>query len=333
MKTAQLLSDIAGAITAARTILVATHVYPDADALGSQLAMGDILESLGKKVTLYGEDTIPYLYEFLPGCEKLQSTLPELETFDCIIALDCGDLARLGTMAKPFTAIHPFILIDHHTGHTPFGDIRWVDSGRAATGEMVYDLATALGVDISYQAAYCLYTAIVSDTGSFKYSSTTTDTFRVARELIAKGVKPSEVAGKLFDNFSVNRLQLLKLVLSSLELHSNDQLAFIHVTREMFDETATTGADTEMFINYPRSLSTVKVAVFIKESKENLISVSLRSKGHDYDVAEIAGQFGGGGHRNAAGFKLRDTTIAATRRQLLESLLPLVETVIEDAGN
>ena len=322
----QPLDAIVKAIKEASHILVMTHVHPDGDALGSQLAMGYILQSLGKKVVLFSEDQVSHLYDFLPGSENLTTDLSEaeLQKFDCGIALDCGDCFRLGREMDQLLTVHPLIVIDHHTGHKQFGDIQWVDSGRASTGEMVYDLAVALGAEVSYEAAYCLYAAIVSDTGSFKYSSTTADTFRIARELIRKGVKPAKVAGKLFDNFTVNRLTLMKMVLDSLELYADDKIAVISVGYDMFKQTGTTQADAETFINYPRSLSTVKVAAFLKETEDGLVAVSLRSKGKSCDVAKVAATFGGGGHRNAAGFKIRSETIASVQEKLLKELLPVL---------
>ncbi len=312
------------ALREAKNVLVATHTHPDGDALGSQLAMGNILHSLGKNVFLYGEEQVSPLYKFLPGSARIESLLPALSGFDCAIALDCGDQFRLGQAMDSLLTVRPFLVVDHHVGHKDFGDLRWVAPDRASTGELVYDLAGALGAEIAYDTAYCLYAAIVSDTGSFKYSSTTADTFRIAQDLISRGVKPAEVSGKLFDNFTVKRLNLLRLVLDSLELHAENRLAVISAPREVFVKTGTTQGDTETFINYPRSLDTVKVAAFLKETEAGLIAVSLRSKGTSYDVAQVAASFGGGGHRNAAGFKLRDTTIPEVREKLLAALLPLV---------
>lgn len=318
-------SELIEKIQQADSILLATHVYPDGDALGSLLAMAEILESLGKKVYRYVEEKVPYTYDFMPGTEKLYDTLPDPKKFDCAIALDCGDKYRLGKAMAEIVSMTGLIMIDHHAGHKLFGEIQWVDPDRAATGEMVYDLATLLGAELNFNAAYCLYAAIVSDTGSFKYSSTTAETMRVARDLIAKGVKPSEVASKLFDNFTVNRLQLLRMVLDSLEIYAGGRIAVIEATQEMFDSTSTTQADSESFINYPRSLATVKVAAFVKESPGNLVSVSLRSKGATYDVAAIATRFGGGGHRNAAGFKVSGKSIEEVKEQLSKELKFLVK--------
>lgn len=318
------LDPIVATIRQANRILVVTHVHPDGDALGSQLGLGAILTGIGKQVVLYSEDQVSHLYDFLPGSDRLVTELPAVEEFDCGIALDCGDEFRLGKGREHLLGLHPFVVIDHHAGHREFGDLRWVDLHRASTGELVYDLAQALGAEIPAPAAYCLYAAIVSDTGSFKYSSTTAETFQVARELVLKGVKPSEVAAKLFDNFSVHRLHLMKMVLDSLKLYAGNRIAIIDASSEVFLQTGATLADAENFINLPRAINTVRVAVFLKEREKGLISVSLRSKGTDCDVGEVAAKFGGGGHRNAAGFRLTETSIAAVREQLLAELLPLV---------
>lgn len=305
----------------AQRILVAPHIFPDGDALGSQLALGYILESMGKEVYFYSEHKASHLYDFLPGCERLTPELPELAAYDAAVAVDCGDFGRLGKNGQRLLEIKPFVVIDHHVGHKDFGDISWVDAGRSSTGEMIYELAEQLGADVSFQAAYCLYTAIVSDTGSFKYDSTTGTTFRVAGKLLDKGVRPAEVAGKLFDNFTVSRLCLFKEVLSTMELFSDERIAVIAVTREMFDRCGALQGDTEDFINYPRALLSVKVAVFIKESVDDeIVSVSLRAKG-ECDVAAIAAVFGGGGHHNAAGFRVVGVSVDDCRARLI----PVVE--------
>lgn len=319
------LEQIAATVTAAQTVLIVTHVYPDGDALGSQLALGAILEGLGKKVVLFGEEKVSHLYDFLPGSDRIVTELAGGDTiFDCVVALDCGDALRLGREMEMLLKIHPFVAIDHHAGHKDFGDLRWVDPERSSTGEMVFDLAAAMGAVISFDAAFCLYTAIVSDTGSFKYSSTTAKTMRIASELIGMGVEPAKVAGRLYDNYTISRLELLKYVLDTLQLHGEGLVAMIHVTREMFEKTGALEEETENFINYPRSLKTVKIAAFLKETRDGRISVSLRSKVKGHDVAAIARQFGGGGHRNAAGFKMPGVALEEVRQRLLAALLPAV---------
>lgn len=307
----------------ARRVLIATHVFPDGDALGSQLALGFALEAAGKEVYFYSEEAVTYILDFLPGSDRLITELPNDDTFDCAVSVDCGDKRRLGAGADQLLLHKPFIAIDHHAGHQIFADLSWVDDTRSSTGEMIYDLLRLLDCQISQETAYCLYTAILTDTGSFKYESTTAHTLRVAADLLEYGVKPAEICGHIFDNYTKNRLQLLQSVLGSLSLYAEDRVAFISVTQELLTTTGTIPADTELFINFPRSLKTVKVAVFLKETAGNLVGVSMRAKG-DVDVAEVARSFGGGGHRNAAGFKVADTSLPQLKEQLLAKLLPLV---------
>ncbi|MGW8160862.1 MAG: DHH family phosphoesterase [Desulfobulbales bacterium] len=315
----QIPSQVVDAVSQADSVLIVSHVFPDGDALGSQLGLGDVLESLGKRVYYYCEETVSSMYEFMPGSEKLRNEVPDIKQFAAAVAVDCGDRFRLGHAMETLLHMHPFIVIDHHAGHRDFGDISWVEANRSSTAEMVYDLALALGVDISYNAAYCLYTAILSDTGSFRYESTSAYTFQVASRLLNRGVIPSEVAGKLYDNYSVNRLRLLEKVLGSLELYADGQIALISATGEMFKAAGAQQEDTEEFINLPRALRSVKVAGLLKELPDGYVKVSLRAKG-ECDVAQVAAKFGGGGHRNAAGYRAKDQVMVIIRDELVQEL-------------
>ena len=312
----QVPSQIIEALHKANNVLLVSHVFPDGDALGSQLALAEILESSGKEPYCYCQEPVSAIYEFLPGSEKIKNELPGITQFDAAVAVDCGDRFRLGQAMDTLLQIHPFIVIDHHAGHREFGDIGWVEADRSSTAEMIFDLALALNADVTYNAAYCLSTAIVSDSGSFKYDSTSAYTFQVASHLLNRGVVPSEVAGKLFDNYSANRLRLLEKVLGSLELYANGQIAIISATSEMFEASGAKREDTEEFINLPRALRSVKVAAFLRDTPEGFIKVSLRAKG-ECDVSQVALKYGGGGHRNAAGYSVKDKTMAETRDELL----------------
>lgn len=303
----------------AESVVIVSHIFPDADAIGSQLALGNILETLGKKVFYYCQEFALSLYEFMPGADQLSNELPDISQFDTGVSVDCGDRFRLGDKVDELLKVQPFVVIDHHAGHKEFGDISWVEGGRSSSAEMVYDLAMALGAEISYDAAFCLYTAIVSDTGSFKYESTSAYTFQVAGQLLSLGVKPPEVAGKLYDNFSLNRLRLLEKVLGSLNLYFEDQVAVIQATNEMFEASGAMNEDTEEFINLPRALRSVKVAAFLKETQDGYVKVSLRAKG-ECDVSLVAMNFGGGGHRNAAGFRIKGKKLEDVRDDLLQEI-------------
>ncbi len=308
-------------------IVLATHANPDGDALGSLIGLADTLEAMGKQVFRYLEEPVSHLYEFLPDTSLMQTDIHALQDFvrqagdDILcISLDCGDRKRLGENADELMKIRPFMVIDHHQNNNGFGDIAWIDSQRSSTGEMVFDLTEALGQKISESAAVALFAAIVTDTGSFRYESTSGHTFNVARKLVGLGVRPDQVSGHLYDNYTAGRLQLLQMVLATLEILGDGRLAIIRVTTDMLDSTGCALVDTENFINLPRSVTTVKVAVFLKEIGSDIVSVSLRAK-DTCDVAAVASQFGGGGHRNAAGFRASQTTVDEVRDKILSVLL------------
>ena len=319
----QLLTDI----RQASHVVLATHVNPDGDALGSLFGFADILQDLGKTVFPYLEEPVSHLYDFIPGSESAKTDIAAMRRFvgdagagnAVCIALDCGDAERLGKEKDQLLSVSPFLVIDHHHGNSAFGDTLWLDAKSSSTGELVYELAKALDAEVSTAAAYALYVAILTDTGSFHYDNTSPRTLRIAADLIEKGVSPEVVAGKVYDNFSLERLRLMQMVLSTLQLHHNEQVGIVHVSSEMFEESGAGPGDVEGFINYPRSIKSVQVAAFLKETKKGFVGVSLRAKG-SCDVAAIAAQFGGGGHKNAAGFRFADTTLEAVRETVLTAL-------------
>lgn len=307
-------------------VVLFTHSHPDGDALGSLFGLADILENLGKNVFCFLEEHVSHLYDFMPDIGKAHTRLEDYRTFitaagDNVmsIALDCGDDDRLGKSKQEFLQISPFIVIDHHQSHSDFGTARWVEGGRSSTGEMVYELAMALNAEISYKCAYNLYVAICTDTGSFRYEGTRPRTMQIASELLARGVRPEEVCSHLYDNFSRERLKLMEMVLSTLCLFESNQIAFMHVSEQMMQESGATLQDVEGFIDFSRSLRSVKVAVLIKETGNEFVSVSMRAKGQ-CNVAEIAKLFDGGGHRNAAGYRCRGKSIEQVRQEIFDVL-------------
>jgi len=318
----KILSDI----NSSSNVALFTHSHPDGDALGSILGLASLLESLGKKVFCLLEEPVSYLYAFLPDQEKLSVSIEEYQDFiaaagdDVIsIALDCGDANRLGVFKNEVLSQSPFWVIDHHQSHVDFGTGRWVDSKASSTGEMVYELGLLLEANVDYNAAFNLYVAMSTDTGFFRYECTGQRTMEIAGQLISKGVRPEEIGGHIYDNFSKERLKLMELVLGSLILLEDDQIAFISVTRKMLSQSGAKLQDVEGFIDLPRSLTTVKVAVLLKESKNGTISVSMRAKG-ECNVADVAQQFGGGGHRNAAGFSYDGKSLAEVKDKLYNIL-------------
>ncbi len=298
-------------IRKAGSAVILTHSHPDGDALGSLFGFAAILDTMGKKVFCFLEEPVSHLYDFLPNCSRASTSLDEYREFIdradgdvIVVALDCGDEDRLGKTKQKFLEIEPVLVIDHHRSHRQFGTVSWVDPHRSSTGEMVYELALALETPISYECAYNLYVAICTDTGSFRYECTRPRTMHIAAELLEKGVRPEEVSIHLYDNSSHERLKLMEMVLSTITLHDSGQVAIMHVSEEMLADSGATLQDVEGFIDLPRSLRTVKVAALVKEASNGTVAVSLRAKG-ECDVAQVAKQFDGGGHKNAAGFRCK----------------------------
>lgn len=318
--------DPAGLLHQAKHVVLVTHIKPDGDALGSLFGLADVLRAMGKKVFCFLEEEVPPLYRFLPGRRQAETSFAAVEDFVrmadgdvLVIALDCGDMKRLGTYGPRLRAIHPFMVIDHHRGNNGFGDVDWIEPHRSSTGEMIFDLVDTMGVGLSGNAATCLYTAIITDTGSFRYASTSSHTYRIAARLVEYGAQPGEINEKLYDSYPLKRLQLMQQVLTTLQMFAEDRIGVISVSREMLELTGASLDDTENFINLPRAVETVEVAVFLKEGK-NMVSVSLRSRG-GCDVSLVAARFGGGGHALASGFRKNDTTLAEVRSQVLQALI------------
>jgi phosphoesterase RecJ-like protein len=294
-------------------ILIASHRDPDGDALGSLLALGLALSKIGKKATLYNESSIPAVYRFLPSVERIVHHVKKPSCYDTAFILDCGDISRLGTECETINKIACTINLDHHISNTGFGDIQCVDTEACATSEIVYRLISAFGVAIDRRIATCIYTGILTDTGSFRFSNTNQAAFEISREMAEIGVEPYDVAQHVFGTYSLGRIKLLNLALDSIEISGNGKLSIMTVTKHMLDATGTQPEDVDGLINYARRIRDVKVAALIQEPKNGTkpqdrrkYHVSLRSDG-SVDVAAIASSFGGGGHYSAAGFQIETT--------------------------
>ncbi|MEW6409885.1 MAG: bifunctional oligoribonuclease/PAP phosphatase NrnA [Nitrospirota bacterium] len=285
------------------TFLITTHINPEGDAIGSELALFLILKKLGKKAMILNSDTVPLIYRFLPHSEAIVVSNPELVSglsgdYDVLFIVDCGDLERTGLRIEGIRG--KIAVIDHHITSKPFGDHSWIEPSASSTGEMIYELAVSLGVNIDTDIAINLYTCILTDTGSFRYSSTTPKALKIAGLLLEKGIDPWRVTEEVYESQSLNRIRLLGMVLSKIEISDDGKIAWIVVTQDMYRDTATTAEDTENFANYPRAIRDVDVSIFFRELENGRFKISFRSKGH-IDVSAVAQIFGGGGHHNAAG--------------------------------
>jgi len=298
-----------------KQFFIATHISPDGDALGSSIALSLALESLGKEIIIYDKDPVPEFYKFLPGHKRFTQSISNLKfEISNLILLDCNELERTGIEKIEFVSS---AVIDHHETEKEFGDIKWIEPHAAATGLMLFYIIKELGVKITKDIAINLYAAIAIDTGTFRYSNTTPEVLRVAAELIEAGADPSYIAESLYETWSESRFRLLLKVLNTLEI--NNSIAITLVTLDMFRETGASVEDTENFVGFPRLLKSVNISVLFREIENNYYKVSLRSKGKEMNVAKIAAAFGGGGHRNAAGCKIR-SDFKTAKETLLKKL-------------
>jgi len=292
--------EIVSVLKKEKVFFIATHINPDGDAIGSALALSSALESLGKEVHVYNRDRVPEFYQFMPGYRRFKTGLKNaLTKKPVLVLLDCNSPERA---ALEHYSFRRSVVIDHHETETDFGDIRWVVPASAATGLMIFYLIKAMGVALTRDMSTNLYTAIAVDTGTFRYSNTSSEVLKASAELIEAGANPAFTADCLYERWGINRFDLLVMTLHNLEI-KND-IAVMYITEDMFQKTDTTPEDTENFANFPRMIQTVKIAAVFRDIGNGFWKVSLRSKGN-VNVAKIAELYGGGGHKNAAGFKIK----------------------------
>lgn len=299
-------------------IVVTSHMQPDGDNIGSSLALCLALQKLGKKAVFVIDDNVPELFRFLKGARNVEkpSSYAELD-FDLVIALDCGDLERLGKVAQ-LVGKTKLVNMDHHISNTKFGEINLVEENASATAEIVYKLIKTMGIFIDKDIADCIYTGIVTDTGMFQYSNTSEETHSIAAELIIAGMNPSDIFNKVYQNSPKEKVLLLGEALRSLEFFNNDMVSCISISKAQVDNIADEDIDTEGIVNLGRDIVGVEVAIFLKQKEQNIIKVSLRSKSY-INVAIIAKDFGGGGHIRAAGCTIIGNMESA-KQQILQAI-------------
>jgi phosphoesterase RecJ-like protein len=296
-----------------RTRFVLTsHARPDGDAIGSALACAQILRLLGKHAEVVMHDPVPRIYEVLPFAERVIQADQVNGNYEAAILLECDSIqrTRLQGLENQF-----LISIDHHTSGRPFAHVNWIDPRATATAEMVYRLAREAGVRISPEIATCLYTALMTDTGSFMFKGTNEQTFALARELVLAGADPAQCARNIYFAHSTAKMRLLGAALSNL--HREGPLAWIWVTREQMEGSQAKEEDCEGIVNYALSIQDVEVAAFFREMPDGRYRVSLRSKGK-LNVADIAERFGGGGHECASGCSIDGPLSIAVAKMLAQ---------------
>jgi phosphoesterase RecJ-like protein len=319
-----MMKQIIDQIRKSSSILVASHAHPDGDAVGSLLATGLAFTAMGKDARMLNESPIPAVYRFLPWINAIQQHLVPDVTFDTAVVLDCSDIERIGSVARLIRDVPVIINIDHHVTNTGFGHYHLIDTQACATAEIVYRLIEALAVPIDNTIAAAIYTGILTDTGSFRFSNTTRSAFEICARMIAHGADPYQIAQHVYGTYSLGRIKLLNLALDSLEISANGLLSMMTLTQRMLEETRTQPEDIDGIINYARRIEDVKVAALIHEladsdqasaNEPKTYHVSLRSDGA-VDVSKIAARYGGGGHFSASGFSAR-TTLTKLRDEMM----------------
>jgi bifunctional oligoribonuclease and PAP phosphatase NrnA len=294
------IAQICEAIRSRQRFVISSHARPDGDSIGSQLAMAFALRALGKHVEVVNQDAAPPPLMAFPGVPAIQVAERVIGEFDAAIVMECSELKRTGVEGLDRFFV---INIDHHPGNAEYGAINWFDGTAAACAEMVFAVIRALDVPLSVEIATHIYVGILTDTGSFHYSSISSRTFDICRQLVDAGVDPPKVARSIFDSNTLGRLKLFGAVLSSIELEHGGRLAVVCVDRAMAAASGGTYDDTEGLINLPLTVREIQAAIFLKEIDKNDYRVSMRSKG-DIDLCAVAKKFGGGGHKNASGCSL-----------------------------
>jgi len=281
--------------------LITSHINPEGDAIGSQVAMASLLKKLGKESAMLDDSPVPNLLQFMKGTEHILKEMPHDFNYQAVIILDSPDLARIGRVSEYIKKDPVIINIDHHISNVNFGKFNWVEPEFSSAGEMVYDLFRAFKVKIALDEAIVLYAAIMTDTGSFRYSNTSSKTHRIVAELIDIGVKPYEMHTKIYETSSIQDTNLLGESLQTMKLTDDGKIAWLWVTKEMLKKTKASLEGTEGIINFARSIGGVEIAILFRETgTEGRVKVSFRSKG-EVDVNKLAAEFGGGGHPTASG--------------------------------
>jgi phosphoesterase RecJ-like protein len=302
------------------TVALSTHINADGDGCGSETALARLLAQRGMHCRIVNPTPWPAMFEFLLGddVEEASAKGPAaLADIDALIVLDINDVRRLGHLAETVRSLAvPISVIDHHVaGDEPVGSLAVADTEACATGELVYDIAITLGLDITPAIAQSLYAAILTDTGSFRFSNTSPRAHGMAATLLAAGVNPEEMYRRIYAQVSMGRLQLLREALGSLVSESDVGLSYISVEAGVTDRYDVTSEELDGIVEHPRSIAGTRMALFFRDLGHGKVKVSFRSTG-DVDVQRFARRFGGGGHRKASGAMLAGA-LAAVRAQVV----------------
>lgn len=280
-----------------RRFVITSHQRPDGDAIGSAVAMALALESLGKEATVVMDAVPPPFLQPFPHVDRIRVATDAGGVYDAALVMECSSLERTGVAGLDRS---PVLNIDHHPGNTHYGAINWIDESAAACGEQVFTLIEALGVTLTPEMATHVYLAVLTDTGSFRFSHITPRTFDIAKAAVAAGADPQWIARTHYDSNNLARVRIFGAVLNGMLLDASNRVAVLTITRRLAEDAGGTYDDTEGIINFPLTVKEIEAVVFFKEQAPGDWRISLRSKGA-VDIGQVARRFGGGGHKNAAG--------------------------------
>jgi len=316
------LKKVVASLRKNKSFLITTHTNMEGDALGSELAFYGILKKLGKKATIVNEDALPYGYEFLPNTDKIikyKDNLKEIK-FDCFVALDCSDLNRTGEVYRLNSQQKPVLNIDHHISNQKFGDINWVESRASSCSEMIYKLYQALRLPIDKDTAILLYTGILTDTGSFRYSNVTSFTHKAISELLKFNLDIPKIYKSVYEDIPFEDMKLLAKILPAMKRDAGGRIIWFQIKHNMLRNKKLSFDLSEHILTFGRAIKGVEVVALFKENLgvKNEIRINFRSQGK-VDVNKIASFFGGGGHKTASGATVKGS-IDQVRRKVLAKI-------------
>jgi phosphoesterase RecJ-like protein len=306
--------------------VVLSHVRPDGDALGSELALGLSLKKLGKDVRVWNEEGMLEKYSFLPHADLVTKAPADPEEVDVVVALDTAIQNRLGNTAAAIKSAKVWINIDHHPSNPGYGDLVCIDPSAPATGQILFELLKTQNFPIDRDIATNLYVAISTDTGSFQYSNTTARTFEIAAELVRAGVDVGQISQLTYENYPRRRVELLRELLGTMRFDANDRVASFKLSLATAKKLGVLPEDNEGLIDHLRAIHGVIAAIFFEELSDGKVRVSMRSKNEKVNVCAICEKFGGGGHVLAAGARVKGT-LAEVEKKILEEVCDVVSRV------
>jgi phosphoesterase RecJ-like protein len=322
--TQSTFAEIGGVLRAHQRFAVLSHVRPDGDALGSQLALALSLQKLGKDVTVWNEDGLLEKYNFLPGGERLIQAPREPQDFDVAVALDTATQNRLGTAGESVRSAKTWINIDHHPSNPGYGDLVHIDPTSPATGQILFELIQSEQLPMDHAIAENLFVAISTDTGSFQYPNTTARTFEIGAELLRHGVDVGRISQLLYENYPRRRTELLRELLGTMRFEAGGKIASFTLSLKVAADLKVKPEDNEGLIDHLRAIHGVIVAIFFEELTDGKVRVSMRSKSEAVDVSAICQKFGGGGHKLAAGTRVRGT-LAEVEQKILKAICDVID--------